>query len=162
MAVLGYAAFLLLGLLYPALAQNATDSTDNVPDSTPDETIWGVITINTFGERVPLLSPDYSVITPTGANQMNDAGRGFRNRYITPTNVSIDGNRTILNISQYEIDNRQILNYGLNTIFVDQSAQAFLQGLYPPLNVSTPNNSGYSSLGRLASNRMVMGPLGGY
>ncbi|MCJ1327100.1 hypothetical protein MMC10_003766 [Thelotrema lepadinum] len=99
------------------------------------DTVWGVVSISTSGDRIPLLSPEYSAITSLGASQMYSAGEVFRNRYIAPSNIS--GNYTIAGISRDQIDNSQTFVYTRDTIFIDQSAQAFMAGLYPPLANAT-------------------------
>ena len=98
------------------------------------DTIWGAVIVSTFGDRIPLLSPNYSTITSLGAQQMHNAGSLFRNRYISPSKDS--PNLTINGISQEQIDNTETYAYTLDTIYVDQSAQAFMAGLYPPLSNS--------------------------
>ena len=152
-------------LIYPAIAQDNSTASDPPPpaDDGSTETVWGVVTLTTFGDRVPLLSSDYSVLTPVGADQLYSAGQTFRYRYITPSSSS-SSNRSIPGISKYEINNNQIYNYGLWDVFVGQSAQAFLEGLYPPLNINGPggtNGASQATLGLLANGSRVAGPLGG-
>ena len=52
------------------------------------DTVWGAVTVSTFGDRVPLLSPNYSVITSLGAQQMYTAGQTVRERYITQSDAT--------------------------------------------------------------------------
>ena len=113
------ALLLLASSLFPALVRT--------------ETVWAAVTVNNYGDRIPLLSPEYSVLTALGANQMYQAGQFFNDRYISPSNVTINGNHTIAGISPDAIDNWQTYTLSLYEIFIDQSTQAFKAGMYPPL-----------------------------
>ena len=124
-----------------------------------NETAWSAVVITMYGDRVPLLSPSYSVLTPLGAQQMFSVGALIRDRYIAPSNESLDnGNYTIAGISTYEMDVTQVMAYttGTGEVWMGQSAQAFMSGLYPP---SSSNGSIPSAT--LANGTSIESPLGG-
>ena len=144
-------AVCLLGLLLsPALA--AADVQQQILSSV-------LLVVN--GDKTPEVSPTVSTLTPLGAQQMYSLGDQFRTRYlVSPADTSGIGTQ-ILAVSpyQYTVSDMDILTT------VDQfniaSAQAFMQGLYPPLVTA----SGYveiegSSL--LANMTNVVAPLNGY
>ena len=142
---------LLLALVHSAFSQ-----------STDSETIWSSVVVTLYGDRIPLLSPELSILTPLGAQDLYDAGALFRQRYIAPSNGSGSDILLIDGISPFEIDNIQVLAQSLLEIFVLQSAQAFLQGLYPPVD-QTPNNATLLADDYLLSNgSSVQYPLNGY
>ena len=147
-----------MALLY-ALAFVLTDFVSLAMGQQGD-TVWGVVSISTFGDRIPLLSPEYSAITALGASQMYSAGEVLRDRYIAPSNTS-GNNYTIVGISQDQIDNAQTFVYTRDTIFIDQSAQAFMAGLYPPLANSTITNVLTGQGEMLADNNTISWPDNG-
>lgn len=150
MASLRQLAFVALSFYfaYPAAAQT--------------ETIWASVIVTNYGDRVPLFSPNISVLTPLGALQMFRAGSTFRQRYISPPNDTQDRDYTIAGISQYEIDIRQTSAYASHyPPWVDQSSQAFMSGLYPPLDRSSPNGTDSFPSGALANGSNLGAPLDG-
>ena len=55
------------------------------------ETVWSSVLVTLYGDRVPLISPDLSILTPLGAQQLYSAGSLFRDRYLAPSlNASSD------------------------------------------------------------------------
>ncbi|MCJ1447817.1 MAG: hypothetical protein MMC23_008329 [Stictis urceolatum] len=144
MSSLGGLALLSLSLLSPALAQD-------------DEIVWGAVIITSFGDRIPLLSPQYSELTSYGAQQMNSLGSAFRNRYIENGSSDNGMNRTIQGISRDALDNLQTSITTMYDIFVQQSTSAFMTGLYPPLNSSS--NSTAPDRDVLYNSTFTPGPL---
>jgi hypothetical protein len=140
-------ALLVLSLARPAFGQN--------------QTIWSSVVITTFGDRVPLLSTDLSVLTPLGAQQLYSAGQDFRGRYVSPSDPAANGDYAINGISLYEMDPTQTVVMTVYDIFIQQSAAAFLQGLYPPFDVLSANGSVSPLYAQLANGTTVQGPLGG-
>ncbi|KAI9722030.1 MAG: hypothetical protein M1812_001990 [Candelaria pacifica] len=126
------------------------------------ETLYGSVIFTRYGERTPLISSFDNVLTPVGAQQLYSAGQQFRSRYITPSSDSTDGsvvtNSSIMGISPRTIDNSQIYAASLVDEYVVNSAQAFLQGLYPPANVTDVN----AAQSILANGSVTVNPLGGY
>lgn len=125
------------------------------------ERVWSSVIFTRYGERTPLISPEQTVLTPLGAQQLYSAGSAFRRRYIAPPSDGFGANSGIEGISKYAIDNTQV--YVMSTIeeFVVASAQAFMQGLYPPLSASS-NNTVLNSMSVLANGSNIDFPLGGY
>ena len=139
MAGLRAFALVALSLIYTALAQS--------------DTVWSAVIVSTFGDRVPLLSPDISALTSLGAVQMFAAGQVFRDRYIARATDSLSGNHTIANISAQRVEPLQTLAYATSDLFLAQSVQAFMAGLYPPAGNATATS--------LANGSAVTAPLGG-
>jgi hypothetical protein len=120
------------------------------------ETVWSAVVITTFADRIPLLSPEYSVISPTGAQQMYDAGKLFRDRYTGNGTFAING------LPSSVLDNTLTAVMTLWDIYVQQGANAFMSGLYPPLNVAEPGNITVPAAGAMLNDgTMVQAPLGG-
>ncbi|KAF2035042.1 phosphoglycerate mutase-like protein [Setomelanomma holmii] len=114
------------------------------------------------GERTPIIRPGAEVLTALGASQMFNLGQNFRTRYIAGTSPGQLGVEHIAGMSQ-SLNNDQILVEALNSPYLVSSAQAFMQGLYPPTNIASGNGSSMSSTGGLLANGSAIDfPLGGY
>ena len=150
MLTIAIGSFLILALSSPACSQNAST-----------ETIWSSVVVTRYGDRTPLISPQLSVLTPLGAQQLYSAGSLFRDRYIAPPSPGSDRLLQIDGISPFEIDVTQTFVQSTIDEFTLASAQAFMQGLYPPVNslgLSSILNSEYL----LSNGSNVQFPLGGY
>ncbi len=123
-----------------------------------NETVWSSVIFTRYGERTPLVLPEQNVLTPLGAQQLHSAGSAFRRRYIDPPSDSF---KAIHGISTYEIDNTQLNAMSTVDEFITASAQAFIQGLYPPLSASS-NGTILSSMSILTNGSNIDFPLGGY
>jgi len=111
------------------------------------------------GERTPVLGPGQQILTALGAQQMHKLGQNFRTRYITGnTNAGI-GVQHIAGMSQDTLNNNQVLVQSTDQQHLVSSAQAFMQGLYPPRNIG---NGTASTGGLLANGSAIDYPLGGY
>ncbi|EFR00270.1 hypothetical protein MGYG_03273 [Nannizzia gypsea CBS 118893] len=92
---------------------------------------WGSVVFTINGETVPLGAVGANSLTPVGAQQLAGAGRTFRERYITSNRnhgvafADISWLSTILKNDEIEVSSTPEPN-------VVTSAQAFMQGLYPP------------------------------
>ncbi|KAI9774347.1 MAG: hypothetical protein M1840_004241 [Geoglossum simile] len=108
------------------------------------DNIRGAVVFSLHGDRTPNLSPGSSVLTPLGARQLFSSGSAFRARYIASpaenSALNIPGGSPILGISTYNIDNSQVYAAAKDSYHTINSAQAFLQGLYPAVGslTSTP------------------------
>jgi hypothetical protein len=90
---------------------------------------------------------------------MHKLGQNFRTRYIAGnTDVGL-GVEHIAGMSQDTLNNDQILVQTLDQQHLVSSAQAFMQGLYPPRSIG---NGTSSTGGLLANGSAIDYPLGGY
>ena len=124
------------------------------------EQIWGTVLFTMYGDRTPYIYPETYTLTPLGARQLYTAGSSFRNRYIDPPTTifsEYEVNSVINGISIDQLNNDQIDMESTPDQFIVASAQAFIQGLYPPL--TTPTNDSQSVL---ANGSTVLAPLNGY
>ena len=123
-----------------------------------NETIWSSVIYNYYGDRTPLVLPVQNVLTPLGGQQLYSVGSFFRDRYVVPNaNAS---NSAINGLSKDELDTTQTSVMSSVDEFVVSSAQAFMQGLYPPRNTSSRTLLNPMSI--LANGSIVDFPLGGY
>jgi hypothetical protein len=104
------------------------------------------------GERTPRLRNDTQTLTSVGANQMLALGQKFRTKFVS-------GTESIAGLSKDILDNDQIWVQTLDTPYLVSSAQAFMQGLYPPHDM---NNATGDATGVLADGTSVDYPLNGY
>ena len=124
------------------------------------EQIWGTVLFTMYGERTPYIYPETYTLTPLGAQQLYTAGSSFRNRYLNPPTTlfsEFEVNSVINGISAIHLNNDQIVMEATPDQFIVASAQAFIQGLYPPL--TSPTNDSQSVL---ANGSTVLAPLNGY
>ncbi|KAL2853242.1 histidine phosphatase superfamily [Aspergillus pseudoustus] len=140
-------AILILGSITQIAAQDQTAR------------VWAAFAYNVYGEVVPKALPRSRALTTHGANQLNDAGVAFRNRYISFN--SSDRSSRIENISPYLLDNDDIKVSTTPDVAAVASAQAFMQGLYPPLDASL-NASFFEPKSTLADGSSAIAPMGGY
>lgn len=111
--------------------------------STHKYTVWSSVIFSRTGERTPELLPNTSQsLTSLGAQQQYDVGTFFRERYLQ-TYGSTNGidSAPIQDMSVDELDGDQLYVMALDQQYNVASAQAFLQGLYPPYSLSN-NTSG--------------------
>lgn len=127
----------------------------------PGETIWSSVIYTRYGERTPLISPQESILTSVGAQQLYSAGSYFRNRYVAPLDDNAGVSSAVNGISEYEVDSTQVFTMSTADEYIATSAQAFLQGLYPPLSISA-NTTANISTSILANGSNIEYPLGGY
>lgn len=128
------------------------------------EQIWGSVVFTLYGDRTPLVLNEAYTLTPLGAQQLYAGGSAFRNRYVTPRTSAFGAfsvSTEINGISEYQLDNDEVTMESTTEQYVVASAQAFLQGLYPPLSLSS-NNTFATSQSSLANGTNVLGPLYGY
>ena len=124
-------------------------------------TVWSSVVVTRFGDRIPLLSPELSILTPLGAQQLFSAGQHFRERYVSPPVSTLGGNLVIPGISAFNIDNTQVFPAAVFDPSIEPSAQAFLQGLYPPTNTELQGSLVTDSF-VLANGSKIQYPLGNY
>ncbi|KAL4761843.1 uncharacterized protein BDW70DRAFT_167815 [Aspergillus foveolatus] len=141
-----------MGRLLGVLAAAASDHTARV---------WAVYAYTINGETIPRVFPRSRALTPYGAYQLHEAGSAFRRRYVS-VKAGADGPDTrIENLSPYLVDNDDIKITSTPDVAVLASAQAFMQGVYPPLNESF-NTTFFDNQLELADGSLISPPLGGY
>lgn len=113
------------------------------------------------GDRTPLYSPELSILTPYGAQQMYNAGNRFRSRYLTNSPVASNESTTIRDISTYLLNAEEVTILSTDDQYTIASAQAFMQGLYPPLTAAS-NRSRILGVSELANGSNVVAPMNGY
>lgn len=113
------------------------------------------------GERSPALTGDTQVLTAVGANQMYELGQNLRARWIENSGDAPLGRQNIANMSVDMINNDQISIQTLDTQYLVSSAQAFMQGMYPPHALGNSTGLG-DATGLLADGSIVQAPLNGY
>ncbi|KAI1115212.1 phosphoglycerate mutase-like protein [Nemania sp. NC0429] len=112
------------------------------------ETVLGVYIFSRHGDRTPkALAP--TNLTSLGAEQVFASGDYYRNRY-----VAADASSPVLGLSRNTAALTQLTVTAPIDNVLQSSAQAFLQGLYPP--------AGDFSTQDLRNKSLVTAPLGGY
>jgi hypothetical protein len=126
-----------------------------------NEQIWGAVIYAEYGERTPYILPETNTLTPLGAQQMYQSGQFYRQRYVDTGDNLLVTSDAIQDISPYEINVDQIEIWSTVDQFIIASAQAFMQGLYPPLEDSS-NHTFLDSESSLANGSNIEFPLNGY
>ena len=123
-----FAAFLAVFLLpTPTLAQDDSKYT-----------VWGSVIFSRTGERTPAILGDIPTqLTALGAQQQFGAGSFFRDRYLESFG-STNGldSAPIVGLNANTPDVRQIYVAALDMQSTVASAQAFMQGFYPPFQLT--------------------------
>lgn len=126
--------------------------------------VFGTVAYIRTGERTPVLRDERPSLTALGANQMYDLGRNFRSRYIS----DVDGPRglgtqMIDGMSLDILQNDQVYVLTRDEPYLVASAQAFMQGLYPPYSLNATRNGPLAdATGLLANGSAIDFPLNGY
>ncbi|KAF2463343.1 phosphoglycerate mutase-like protein [Lindgomyces ingoldianus] len=125
---------------------------------------WGAVVYTRTGERTPILRGDPQILSAVGAQQMYKLGQNFRGRYINALGGHTGlGQEPIQSLSPDLINSNQLKIMTLDTPYLVASAQAFLQGLYPPYTLnSTRAGLAGDATGILANNSVIDFPMGGY
>ena len=118
------------------------------------ETVHAAVIFARHGEQTPFLSPEPSVLTPLGAQQLQIVGTQLRSRYIDTVDI-VSGNSAILGLSKNQINNTQLFTLSGREQYISGSIQALFQGLYPPVNITTASST-------LANGSFTISPMGGY
>jgi hypothetical protein len=127
------------------------------------EQVWATVIFSLYGDRTPYILPQTYTLTPLGAQQLYSAGSGFRGRYVLAgTSSSQNGVSTLINgIAEFQLDSDQVTMESAADQFIVASAQAFMQGLYPPLQLAS-NDTFITSQSSLANGSNIQAPLNGY
>lgn len=127
-------------------------------------TVWSSVIFSRTGERTPVMLGDMnSILTPLGANQSYTAGSFMRDRYFgdyTANGVPDVGGAPIQGLSGNTFDVDQVYIGCQDIQYTAASAQAFLQGFYPPLDqgdgdTSDQDDTTPSSMNKLADGTTV-------
>ncbi|RMZ68942.1 Histidine phosphatase superfamily clade-2 [Pyrenophora seminiperda CCB06] len=111
------------------------------------------------GERTPTLRNDTQRLTALGANQMYTLGQNFRTRYISGDKPNTLGVQHIAGMSADILNNDQVWVQTRKAPYLVSSAQAFMQGLYPPHGIA--NGTGHVT-DILTDGTSIDYPLNGY
>jgi len=106
-------------------------------------TVWSSVIFSRNGDRTPLILGDIpTTLTSLGAQQAHSAGAFFRDRYIASVPNLFDNSSEsqdegidkapLWGLSAQSVDGQQLYALALDTQASVASAQAFLQGFYPP------------------------------
>jgi hypothetical protein len=150
------AMFMRISITAVALTQLVVAQSPS--DNNTHHTLASFVFIRT-GERTPILRNDTQILTALGAQQMYTLGLDFRTRYIAGDSPRRLGVERITEISVDTIDNDQIWVQTLDKPYLVSSAQAFMQGLYPPHSIS---NGTEKVTNLLADGTYIDYPLNGY
>ncbi|KAH8425411.1 uncharacterized protein LDX57_003164 [Aspergillus melleus] len=126
------------------------------------EHVWGVFAFTVHGDSIPAVMPQRPrTLTPYGANTLYAAGSAFRNRYVALRGNESSPSTRIQNLSPYVLDVGEVEVLSTTSPSDIASAQAFMQGLYPPLNESYSGTYVEFSY-QLANGSTATAPLKGY
>jgi len=122
------------------------------------------------GERTPLLSGLQNTLTPQGAQQLYAQGDAFRSRYLTSARLLINASESritsrfpIQGLARNVLEHEQLAILSAPDSHIVASANAFMQGLYPPITNAFAADTGgtnisYSTL----TGNSTQYPLDGY
>lgn len=119
--------------------------------------VWAVFAYTLHGDSIPTALPQEKTLTPYGASGLYTAGSSFRDRYV----ASNAGDTKVRDISPDLLDSGDVIVFSTVQKPDMASAQAFMQGLYPPLEQSENSTYPDSSV-QLANGSVAIAPLGGY
>src|SRR5277367_815713 len=125
--------------------------------SQEQQTTWGAVILSLHGERIPEIADAFPYVTPLGAEQAFAAGSVIRTRYIEGPGTNTTNSYPIPGLAVNAIDNTQLYLLARDDDYIVGSAQAFMQGVYPPLGSAYVDEESILSNGTL-----VQYPLGGY
>ncbi|KAJ5875784.1 uncharacterized protein N7529_001368 [Penicillium soppii] len=122
-------------------------------DSHSTEKVWGVFAFTVHGDSKPSVISSSRALTDYGAKELAAAASNFRSRYISKSGISETG---IQNISPIILDSNDVNVLSTADQNVVGSAQAFMQGLYPPLGTMNVSSS------QKVNGSFMQAPLNGY
>ncbi len=134
--------------------------------SSADEAVWSSVSFIYHGERTPLRA-SYPALTPVGAQLMLAQGSLYRARYLdnstlSPSQNVITTHAPIQGIESQALVNPQLTILSTTDEYVATGALAFMQGLYPPRNMSFADENGGMESAVLSNHSVIDFPLGGY
>ena len=120
-----------------------------IPVTQAAETILGVYIFSRHGDRTDK-SHAPANLTDLGYHQVFSSGQFYRDQYVSSTASS-----KILGIQSQIVKNSQLLVQAPDDLVIMNSAQGFLQGLYPPVGASISNQ-------KLNDGNTIQPPMNGY
>ena len=127
--------------------------------------VWSSVAFVYHGETTPARGV-YTTrsLTPIGAQQMFAQGSVFRARYLLDGNTTGEAvdRATIQDMEPLAIDGSQTSVISTNDGYISTSAIAFMQGLYPPVNLAVADSAGGLRAAALANGTLIEYPLNGY
>ncbi|KAF2813419.1 phosphoglycerate mutase-like protein [Mytilinidion resinicola] len=126
--------------------------------------VHGSVIFARTGERTPVLESNTPrILTSLGANQMYELGSNFRGRYINSFDGHIGlGQQPISGLSSNVVNNDEIYILTTDSSYTIASAQAFMQGLYPPFTLNETTAQMLDATNILANGSYIDYPLSGY
>ena len=113
------------------------------------------------GDHTPNIWPLLPILTPLGANQLYDVGSRLRRMYVIPPGVVSVTSTQVLNLNPHQLTADDLEIWTTDEQYTIASAQAFMQGLYPPLTLDL----GYVYIEQqssLANGTNIIAPLNAY
>ena len=96
-------------------------------------TVWSSVVFSRTGERTPIAYGGMpTILTPLGANQSYTNGLAMRERYLGAYTDNGVGGAPIPGLNSDFIDSNQVYIGTPDYQYTVGSAQAFMQGMYPP------------------------------
>ncbi|KAK2746331.1 hypothetical protein FQN57_003213 [Myotisia sp. PD_48] len=96
------------------------------------ETVWGAVILTLHGDSTPNVSPNVKFLSPLGARELLSSGDAARRRYSNADPDDRSSSTRIRGLSP-SLMHHQVSVLATRYQHVAASAQAFMQGLYPPL-----------------------------
>lgn len=150
-------------MLVTYLAILATGWLVKAADDRPSRNVHGAVAFIRTGERTPLISEGRGKLSALGAQQMYQLGQQLRGRYIGDEAFDGLGHDPIEILLPDILDADQVHIQTLDKPYLHGSAQALVQGLYPPYSLnSTRNGPIADSTGVLANGTAMDFPMSGY
>lgn len=100
------------------------------------EKVWAVFAYSVHGDSTPRVVYPPKILTAYGANGLHAAGSSFRDRYVTMYSQAPSADRRVQNLSPYSLRPDEVSVLSSADQPAVASAQAFMQGLYPPVETS--------------------------
>ncbi|KAG5292030.1 histidine acid phosphatase, yeast-enriched transcript [Histoplasma ohiense] len=117
------------------------------------EKVWAAFVFTTYGDSTPRVLPYTPTLTTLGARQLVEVGSAVRLRYPPGT---IPGN-----VSLFPMVSDELFILSRPDHPMAASAQAFMQGFFPPTSGSS-NNTEIPALANVVNGSVLESPLGGY
>ncbi|KAK2025629.1 phosphoglycerate mutase-like protein [Colletotrichum zoysiae] len=157
-----------MGLLSFVLIASALLPATSAQSSNPS--VWASVAMIMHGERTPLRSELQNVLTPQGAQQLYAQGDAFRLRYLTSEKLLINSSVSritsrfpIQGMARNVLEHEQLAILSAPDSHIVAGANAFMQGLYPPITMAFAADTGGPSISySTLTGNSTQYPLDGY